>query len=53
MSIGDMRPDQQCRVRYLREVNLYRWGVYQIASFLPLLLQGSIVLFFVGLLKFA
>lgn len=53
MAIGDMKPDAQCRVRYLREVNLYKWGVYHIASFLPLLLQGAIILFFVGLLDFA
>lgn len=53
MAIADMKPDKQCRVRYLREVSLYRWGVHHIASFLPLLLQGAIILFFVGLLDFA
>lgn len=53
MAMDDMKPDQRCRVRYIRAIHLAQWRVYEIASFLPLLLQASVILFFVGLSDFA
>lgn len=44
-----LAPDERCRVRYFRRVGLLWYKVPEIASFLPLLLQLSLALFFVGL----
>ncbi|KAJ3487022.1 hypothetical protein NLI96_g3823 [Meripilus lineatus] len=46
-------PKERCRVRYLRHQGLVQWRVFEIAAVLPLLLQFSLILFFVGLCDFA
>lgn len=40
------------RIRYFREPGLSKWKVYDIAAVLPLLLQISFALFFIGLCYF-
>ncbi|KAJ3485496.1 hypothetical protein NLI96_g4912 [Meripilus lineatus] len=42
-------PHERCRVRFFRRSGLLRYKVPEIASFLPLLLLLSLILFFVGL----
>ncbi|KAJ3531725.1 hypothetical protein NM688_g7534 [Phlebia brevispora] len=45
-------PEERIRVRHFRYEGLVRWGVFEIAAILPLLLQLSLVLFFIGLSDF-
>ncbi|KAJ3481861.1 hypothetical protein NLI96_g7371 [Meripilus lineatus] len=45
-------PEEHRRVRLFRIRGLRRYGVLEIASFLPLLLQIALVLFFIGLALF-
>ena len=41
--------DERIRVRHVRYAGLIRWRVFETAAMLPLLLQVSLVLFFLGL----
>lgn len=41
--------DERIGVRYVRYTGLIRWRVFETAAMLPLLLQLSLVLFFLGL----
>lgn len=43
---------ERCRVRYIRRLGLLKYRVFEIAAFLPLLIQFSLILFFVGLMEF-
>lgn len=45
-------PQAQVRVRYFRHCALQRWNVFEIAGFLPSLLQFALALFFVALCLF-
>ncbi|KAI0776397.1 hypothetical protein BC629DRAFT_1290587, partial [Irpex lacteus] len=45
-------PQARLRIRHFREPEIKRWKVYEIAASLPLLLQLSLGLFFVGLCYF-
>lgn len=45
-------PQARLRVRHLRYPQLARWKVFEIAAALPLLLQLSLALFFIGLCYF-
>ncbi|KAI0781897.1 hypothetical protein C8Q75DRAFT_861615 [Abortiporus biennis] len=47
-----MSPNAQVRIRDFRYMGLVRWHVFEIASLLPLLLQFSLLLFFIGLSDF-
>ncbi|KAK7690734.1 hypothetical protein QCA50_005833 [Cerrena zonata] len=40
------------RIRFFRNEGLMKWRVFELAAFLPLLLQVSLVLFFIGLSEF-
>ncbi|KAJ3478094.1 hypothetical protein NLI96_g10003 [Meripilus lineatus] len=52
-SKSKVSPEDYCQVRMFRESGLRKYKVAEIASFLPILLQFSLVLFFVGLIIFA
>lgn len=52
MAIDSVAAQEFCRVRYTRRQGLIKYRVLEIASFLPLLLQSSLLLFFVGLIEF-
>lgn len=43
---------ERCRVRWFRRNGLLRYKVTEIATFLPLILQAALVLFFAGLIVF-
>lgn len=45
-------PQKRLKLRFYREAGLDRWKVFEIASSLPLLLQVSLLLFFIGLSVF-
>ena len=45
-------PQERLRIRYFRARGLEVWKLYEIASVLPLILQVSLLLFFVGLCFF-
>ena len=45
-------PQARLRPRHFRNPGLYEWGVFEIAAILPVLLQLSLGLFFVGLCFF-
>lgn len=45
-------PQARLRVRHFREPQLIKWKVYEISAMLPLLLQLSLGLFFLGLCYF-
>ncbi|KAK7677458.1 hypothetical protein QCA50_019571 [Cerrena zonata] len=45
-------PRQQVKIRFFREVGVQKWGIFEIAAALPLLLQLALLLFFVGLSAF-
>ena len=50
---GEMiSPKERCRVRHFRTQGVVRWRVFEIAAFLPMLLQLSLILFFIGMLYF-
>lgn len=53
MAVDDGPHDERCRIRYFRDHHMRRWRVYDIASFLPLLLQAAVVIFLAGLRDFA
>ena len=52
LAMGDEDARCRLRIRYFRESSLSRWTVYDIAAILPLLIQISLALFFVGLCYF-
>lgn len=43
--------EERIRVRYVRYSGLTRWRIFDIAAALPLLLQASLILFFIGLVE--
>ncbi|CAL1699767.1 unnamed protein product [Somion occarium] len=45
-------PRERLRLRHVRYEGLVRWRVFEIAALLPLLLQLSLALFFIGLIIF-
>ena len=45
-------PKKQLKVQFYRDVGVRKWRVYEIAAFLPLLLQLALLLFFTGLYLF-
>ncbi|KAI0766491.1 hypothetical protein BC629DRAFT_1243585, partial [Irpex lacteus] len=52
MAFASASPQGQLRIRHFRRAGLEAWKVFGIASMLPLLLQISLALFFVGLSVF-
>lgn len=42
-------PQEQLQIKLYRDVGMDKWRVFEIAAFLPLLLQLALLLFFVGL----
>ena len=46
-------PQARLRIRHFREPQILQWRVYEIVACLPLLLQLSLALFFLGLCYFA
>ncbi|KAI0821132.1 hypothetical protein BC629DRAFT_428264 [Irpex lacteus] len=52
MAFASSSPQGQLRIRHFRRSGLETWRVFGIASMLPLLLQISLALFFVGLCFF-
>lgn len=52
LNYPDMRPEEERRVRLFRIRGLRKFRVSEIAAFLPLLLQMSLILFFAGLALF-
>ncbi|KAI0084675.1 hypothetical protein BDY19DRAFT_857279, partial [Irpex rosettiformis] len=52
MSFASASPQGQLRIRHFRRSGIEAWRVFEIASTLPLLLQISLALFFVGLCIF-
>ncbi|KAI0084680.1 hypothetical protein BDY19DRAFT_898097, partial [Irpex rosettiformis] len=52
MSFASASPQGQLRIRHFRRSGIEAWRVFEIASMLPLLLQISLALFFVGLCIF-
>ncbi|KAK7678315.1 hypothetical protein QCA50_018663 [Cerrena zonata] len=52
MAQNTMDPQQQVRIRVFRDQGLKRWRVFEIAAFLPLLLQLALLLFFIGLSEY-
>ncbi|KAH8093883.1 hypothetical protein BXZ70DRAFT_368816 [Cristinia sonorae] len=50
---GEMiSPKERCRVRHFRNQGIVRWRVFEVAAFLPMLLQIALILFFIGMLDF-
>ncbi|KAJ3486269.1 hypothetical protein NLI96_g4343 [Meripilus lineatus] len=49
----NLSPEQYCQVRLFRVRGLRKYKVAEIASFLPILLQIALILFFIGLILFA
>lgn len=45
-------PQERCRIRHFRAQGVRRWKLYQIANYLPFLLQISLMLFFIGLSEY-
>lgn len=45
-------PQEQVKIRIFRDEGMRKWRVFEIAAFLPLLLQLSLLLFFTGLSEF-
>lgn len=52
LAIDSTFPQAQLRIRYFRSPSLTTWKVFEIAAVLPLLLQLSLGLFFLGLCFF-
>lgn len=52
LSNSHVSPEQCCHVRLFRVRGLRRYKVTEIASFLPILLQIALALFFIGLVMF-
>ena len=42
-------PKEQLKIRTFRDAGVKRWRVFELAAFLPLLLQLALLLFFIGL----
>lgn len=49
LSNSTLAPQERMRIRYFRYQGLLAWRVFEIAAFLPLLLQTAIILFLTGL----
>ncbi|KAI0087520.1 hypothetical protein BDY19DRAFT_892824, partial [Irpex rosettiformis] len=52
LSIGQSSPRAHLRVRHFRTKGITKYWVFEIAAFLPLLLQISLLFFFIGLCLF-
>lgn len=52
LAVDSPSPQARLRVRHFRAPELEKWKVYEIAAALPLLLQVSLGLFFIGLCYF-
>ncbi|KAI0688599.1 hypothetical protein BC835DRAFT_1284369, partial [Cytidiella melzeri] len=52
MAVQNPSPQARLRLRHLRYPELSKWKIFEIAAFLPLLLQLSLALFFIGLCDF-
>ncbi|KAI0346472.1 hypothetical protein BDW22DRAFT_1299808, partial [Trametopsis cervina] len=52
LAVDNPSPQARLRVRHLRYPQLIRWQVFEIAAFLPLLLQVALALFFLGMCYF-
>ncbi|KAI0759633.1 hypothetical protein BC629DRAFT_1295321, partial [Irpex lacteus] len=52
LAVENPSPQARLRVRHVRYPQLAQWRVFQIAAVLPLLLQLSLALFFIGLCYF-
>lgn len=52
LSMDCIAAKERCRVRLFRRQGLRKYHVFEIASFLPFLLQLSLVFFFLGLIQF-
>lgn len=52
LAVQNPSPQARLRVRHLRYPELAKWQIFEIAAFLPLLLQLSLALFFIGLCYF-
>ncbi|KAI0089669.1 hypothetical protein BDY19DRAFT_889238, partial [Irpex rosettiformis] len=52
LTVQNPSPQARLRVRHLRYPQLAKWQIFEIAAFLPLLLQLSLGLFFIGLCYF-
>ena len=45
-------PREQVNIRVFRDEGMRKWRVFELAAFLPLLLQMALLLFFIGLSEF-
>lgn len=52
LAIERTRPEERLRIRYFRRGGLKTWKLFEIAAILPLILQVSLSLFFIGLCVF-
>ncbi|KAI0695535.1 hypothetical protein BC835DRAFT_946113 [Cytidiella melzeri] len=52
LAVENPSPQARLRIRHFREPELTRWAVFEIAAVLPVLLQLSLGLFFIGLCYF-
>ncbi|KAJ3476183.1 hypothetical protein NLI96_g11333 [Meripilus lineatus] len=52
-SKSKVSPEDYCQIRMFRASGLQKYKVAEIASFLPILLQFALILFFVGLIIFS
>ncbi|KAI0688607.1 hypothetical protein BC835DRAFT_302945 [Cytidiella melzeri] len=52
LAVQNPSPQARLRLRHLRHPELGKWKIFEIAAILPLLLQLSLALFFVGLCYF-
>lgn len=50
--VNESSPEIHLRTRFFRSKGLAKWHVYEIIAALPLLLQFSMLLFFIGLIEF-
>lgn len=52
MAFSTQDPKDRVKLRFYRDVGVQKWLVFELASFLPLLLQLALLLFFIGLATF-
>ncbi|KAK7687968.1 hypothetical protein QCA50_009187 [Cerrena zonata] len=52
MAQEPLEPKKRLKIRLLREEGVQTWGVFELAACLPLLLQTTLFLFFIGLSEF-
>lgn len=52
LAIDNSKPEERLRIRHHRYLGLKSWKLFEIAAFLPLILQLSLALFFIGLCFF-